>query len=236
MTSSTNPRSSRNSLGDCLNECPLFCDLSPDSLKALDNIIQPISFAKGATLFVQGQLSDGVFILRSGQVKITSVTVSGLVDLLAIAKEGEAIGLSTTVSGRPHVATATAMEMTQGVLIRRDSFLQFIQQHGDAAVRVAKVLADLYDVAQEEKKYFLARQSSAQKLARFVLNWSVHQPEGGDELQLGLTHEEIGHAIGTTRETVTRTLGHLKNRRILVLEGSRLMIHNRTALRHIADA
>ena len=82
----------------------------------------------------------------------------------------------------------------------------------------------------------MVRESAAQKLARLVLNLSAQQPEGGDELHLGLTHEEIGHAIGTARETVTRTLGHLKNRRILVLQRSKLMIRDRSALRHIADA
>jgi CRP-like cAMP-binding protein len=204
-------------------------------MKALDTITKVTSFAKDANLFVQGQLSYGLFILGSGRVKLTSVSVSGSAELLAIASSGEALGLSATVSGRPHVATATAIEITQVVLIRRNSFLQFIQKHGDAAVRVAQVLADLCDTAQEEKKYFLARQSTAQRLARFVLNWAAHHPEGSDHLQLGLTHEEIGHAIGTTRETVTRTLGHLKNRRILALQGSKLMIHNRTALLHIAD-
>jgi CRP/FNR family transcriptional regulator, cyclic AMP receptor protein len=236
MASPIKRRYSRNSLTECLQECPLFRDLSPDSLKVLDNITNVISFAKGSNLFVQGQLSNGLFILRSGRVKLTSVTVGGSAELLAIRSGGEALGLSATVSGRPHVATATAMEITQVVLIRRNSFLQFIHTHGDGAVRVAQVLAELYDAAQEEKKYFLARQSAAQKLARFVLNWAVHEPEGDDRLQFDLTHEEIGHAIGTTRESVTRTLGKFKNQKILALHGSRLMIHDRSALRHIADA
>jgi CRP-like cAMP-binding protein len=236
VASSIGPKLSRTSSMECLQGCPLFCALSPDSLRALDNIIQPILFTKGANLFVQGQPSYGLFILNTGRVKLTSVTVGGSVDLLTIANEGEAIGLSATVSGRPHVATATTMELTQAVLVHQNSFLEFIQAHGDAAVRVAQVLADLYHVAQEEHKHLLVRQSTAQKLARFVLDWSIHQPEDGDELRFEFTHEEIGHAIGTTRETVTRALGSFKNRKILALHGSRLMIQNRSTLKHIADA
>jgi CRP-like cAMP-binding protein len=236
MDSSNKRRFSRNSPIGCFQGCPLFCDLSPDSRKALHTITEVTSFAKGANLFVQGQLSYGLFILDSGRVKLTSVTVSGSAELLAIASGGEALGLSATVCGRTHVTTATAIEIIQVVLIRRDSFLQFIRKHGDAAVRVAQVLAELYDTAQEETKYFLARQLTAQRLARFLLNWAAHQPETGDHLQLGLTHEEIGNAIGTTRESVTRALGILKTRKILALQGSRLMIHNPSALRSIADA
>jgi CRP/FNR family transcriptional regulator len=236
MSLSTFPRFFGNSCAGSLQECPLFCALSSDSLKALDDIIQPISFEKGAALFVQGQRSYGVFVLTSGRIKLTSVTAGGSVNLFAIAKKGEAVGLSATVSGRPHVATATTTEITQTVIIKRDSFLEFIQKHGDAAVRVARVLAALYDTAQEERKGFLIRESAAQKLARLVLQLSAQLPEDGDHLRIGLTHEEIGQVIGTTRETVTRTLGVLKNRKILVLRDSKLMIHNRSALRHIADA
>jgi CRP/FNR family transcriptional regulator, cyclic AMP receptor protein len=236
MSSSIFPRFVGNSCAGPLQECPLFRELSSDSLQALDNIIQPTSFEKDATLFAQGRLSYGVFILISGRIKLTSVTVGGSVDLLAIAKRGEAVGLSSAVSGRPHVATATTTEMTQTVIIQRDSFLEFIRKHGDAAVRVAQVLAELYDVAQEEKKGFLVRESAVQKLARLLLNLSTQLPENGNHLRIGLTHEEIGNMIGTSRETVSRTLGDLKNRNILVLRDSKLIIHDRSALRHIADA
>jgi CRP/FNR family cyclic AMP-dependent transcriptional regulator len=236
MASLTIPRFLRNSYADPLKECPLFGELSRDSLKALKSIIQLRSFAKRATLFAQGQPSYGVFILSSGQVKLTSVTASGSVDLLVIAKRGGVIGLSATVSGRPHVATATTMVITKAVFVDRKPFLKFIQRHGDAAVRVAQILAELYDEAQEEKKHFFGHSSTAQKLARLVLNLSAQQPEDGDHLRSGLTHEEIGYIIGTTRETVTRTLGELKNRKILVLDRSKVMIHNRLALRNIAGA
>lgn len=236
MSSPTYPHFFGNSCAGPLQEYPLFCELSPDSLKALDDIIQPISFEKGTTLFTQGQRSHGVFVLISGQIKLTSVTASGSVNLFSIAKKGEALGLSATVSGRPHVATATTTEMTQTVIIQRDSFLEFIQKHGDAAVRVARVLAELYDVAQEERKGLFIRESAGQKLARLVLDLSAQLPEDSNYLRIGLTHEEIGNMIGTTRETVSRTLGALKNRKILLLRDSMLMIHNRSALRHIADA
>jgi CRP/FNR family transcriptional regulator len=214
----------------------LFCELSPDSLKELDDIIEPITFAKGATLFAQGQRSCGVFVLGTGRIKLTSVSGNGSVNLFAIAKLGGVVGLSATVSGRPHVATATTTEVTQTVHIRRDSFLKFIHRHGDAAIRVAQVLAELYDVAQEERRSSLFRASTAQRLARFVLSLSAQLPEDCGQLHVGLTHEEIGNIIGTARETVSRTLGVLKNRKILVLRCSKLIIHNRSALRNIADA
>jgi CRP/FNR family transcriptional regulator, cyclic AMP receptor protein len=125
------------------------------------------------------------------------------------------------------------LEMTKTVFVHRNPFLPFIQKRGDAAIRVAQVLAELYHVAQERS---FIRESTTQKLARFVLDMSAEQPKDGDCVRFGLTHEEIGNIIGATRETGTRRMGVLKNRKILVLQHSRLMIHNRSALRHIANA
>ena len=55
----------------------------------------------------------------------------------------------------------------------------------------------------------------------------------GTSIKLPLTHEEIAEFIGTTRETVTRTLSEFKNLRLVAVEGSTLMISNRPALETI---
>jgi CRP/FNR family cyclic AMP-dependent transcriptional regulator len=205
-------------------------------MNALEDIVQPIAFRKGTILFGQGEPSYGLFIISSGRVKLTSVTVRGSINLFAIAEGGGAIGLPATVCGRPHVASAITTELTNTVFIRRNSFLQFIKTHGDAAVRVAQVMAEVCHEAHVEMKQFLGRESAAGKLARFVLNLSAQQPEDGDQLRLRLTHEEIGNMIGTARETVTRTLHHMKSRKILRLQDSQFIIYNRPALKHIASA
>jgi CRP/FNR family transcriptional regulator len=78
--------------------------------------------------------------------------------------------------------------------------------------------------------------SAPEKLARLLLDWS----EGGQTTELGtrfrfcLTHEQIGEFIGTSRETVTRTMGAFKHRRLLSFQGSMLTISNRSALANYA--
>jgi CRP/FNR family cyclic AMP-dependent transcriptional regulator len=49
-----------------------------------------------------------------------------------------------------------------------------------------------------------------------------------------MTHEEIGEFIGPSRETITRTLSDFKHRKLVMLEGSTLMISNRVALESYA--
>ena len=49
-----------------------------------------------------------------------------------------------------------------------------------------------------------------------------------------MTHEEIAQMIGSSRETVTRLLSELKKKELIRLEGSTLIIRNRTALEALA--
>ena len=74
--------------------------------------------------------------------------------------------------------------------------------------------------------------SAPEKLARLLLDWSAggKETEQGTQVNLPLTHEEIAALIGTTRETVTRTLSEFKSNQLVAMQGSNLMISNRPAL------
>jgi CRP-like cAMP-binding protein len=49
-----------------------------------------------------------------------------------------------------------------------------------------------------------------------------------------MTHEEMAHRIGASRETVTRLLSDLKKRQLIRLDGPNMIIRDRTALRALA--
>ena len=80
--------------------------------------------------------------------------------------------------------------------------------------------------------------SSAGKLARWLLSWSSshERDSAGREIRIrsSMTHEEIAQMIGSSRETVTRLLSELKKKELIRLEGSTLIIRNRTALEALA--
>jgi CRP/FNR family transcriptional regulator len=73
-------------------------------------------------------------------------------------------------------------------------------------------------------------------VARFLLKWSSNGTvrDGGVRVKLGLTHEEMAELIGTSRETVTRTLSEFKKQRLIELNGSTLLLWNKPALESLA--
>src|SRR6201984_2040016 len=85
----------------CLS-CPhredrLFCNLPPPAVQRLAAITSAAAYPKGATLFVEGQLPRGVFVLCSGRVKLSTSSADGKTLIIRIAEPGEVLGLPATV-------------------------------------------------------------------------------------------------------------------------------------------
>ena len=220
-----------------LKKAEFFCGLSLKALKEFDSIKSSSVYPGGAVLFLEKQDARGVFVLCEGEVKLTISSSEGKTLILRIAKPGEILGLMATFSGEPYELTAETLRPCQVAFVRRDEFLRFIAQHPEASLGIVKLLTAHYHAACEQLKTVGLSASAPEKLARLLLGWSV----GGEETKLGtritlpLTHEEIAEFMGSSRETVTRTLSDFKSRHLVTLKGSTLMIADRPALQACAN-
>jgi CRP/FNR family transcriptional regulator len=226
---------------DCI-ACPLlkdrvFCNLPPKALEQLDAISSSATYPKGAILFVEGQEPRGVFILCSGRVKLFGTAATGKALIFRIAESGEIIGLPSTLSEKPYEVTAEALEPTQANFIRRDQFLGLLRAHGDAALKVAEMLSDIYYATCREVRYLGLASNAVEKLANFLLDLKpAKSREGGNEkIVLTLTHEEIGSMIGMSRETVSRLLASFKKKGLIEVKGSTVLLSKRDALRQLVE-
>jgi CRP/FNR family transcriptional regulator, cyclic AMP receptor protein len=134
--------------------------------------------------------------------------------------------------------TAETLHPCQIAYVRRDDFLCFMGKHPEVYQGAVRQLSTLYSGACEQLRTVGLSASAPEKLARVLLEWSADSKDTkqSTQIKLPLTHEEIAEFIGTTRETVTRTLSEFKNRQLVSLQGSTLMISNRPALETISGA
>jgi CRP/FNR family transcriptional regulator, cyclic AMP receptor protein len=223
----------------CLT-CPqrqdrLFCNLPPAALQRLSQITGSATYPKGATLFVEGQPSRGVFILCNGHVKLSTSSADGKTLILRIAEPGDLLGLPATISGRAYEVTADVIEPTQANFIGHTDFLSFLRDHGDAALRVAQDLSETYQSAFAEMRTIGLSRSVGEKLARFLLDWSANHKsdDGSVKFNLTLTHEEIAQMIGTSRETVTRLFSEFKKKNLLQVKGSSVTLSDLPGLKSL---
>ena len=221
-----------------LRSTGFFCQLSPGAMKDFNAVKSPATYPGGAVLFLEKQDPRGVFGLCGGEVKLSISSSSGKTMILKIAKAGEILGLMATMTGSPYEVTAETLHPCQVAFIRRDDFLRFVAKHPEAYQGVVKQLTTLYSGACEQLRTVGLSASAPEKLARLLLEWSneTEETKQGTPVKMPLTHEEIAEFIGTTRETVTRTLSNFKSRQLVALHGSTLLISNRPALETIGGA
>jgi len=229
-------------IDSCLN-CPvhsqrLFCDLSQGALGELDAISSSAVYPRGAVLFVEGQVPRGVFVICNGRVKLTATAADGKSVIVRVAEPGEIVGLPGTISGKPYELTAEALEPIQANFIPRKDFLEFMKRNGEAALRVAEMLSEIYHEMTQEVRYLGLSHSAAEKLARFLLDLQfVPSREAGaaPRATLTLTHEEIAGMIGCSRETVTRLFASFKREKLVEVHGASILINNKAGLEELLD-
>ena len=215
-----------------------FCRLSSAAMKDFDAAKSSIGYPKGTVLFLEKQEPRGVFLLCAGEVKLSISSSEGKTLILRIAKPGELLGLMPTLTGTPCEVTAEALYPCQVAFVRRDDFLRFVAKHSEAYRNVVKELSSSYQAACEQLRTLGLTSSANEKLARLLLDWSAQGTETkqGTEIKFPLTHEEIAAFIGTTRETVTRTLSEFQDRHLVAQRGATLRIPNRGALESYVSA
>ena len=213
-----------------------FCALPPKSLQALNEIKHVSSYPEGALIFMEGQSARGVYILCQGRVKMMTTHSDGRTFILKIAEPGDVLGLHSVISGKPHEVTVETLQPAQLAFVRRDDFLRFIHDHATACLHAAEHLSRDCEAAYDVIRSIGLSHSASEKLARLLLQWADNGvvASGTIRIKLALTHEEIAQLIGCSRETVTRTLAEFKQKRVLELAGSTLVVRNKPALEQLA--
>ncbi len=132
------------------NGC-FFCDMTGGPQHDFDAISMTGIYPRGAKLFVEGQHPKGVFILCSGSAKLSIGSSNGR-SLMRIAEQGEILGLSAVLSGYLHEDSAEMLESGQVNFIRRDHFLNFLNNQAEASLRVAQHLSYVYAAVHEQMR------------------------------------------------------------------------------------
>jgi len=212
-----------------------FCNLSEASMKTVDHMKHSTSYPEGALVFMEGQAARGVYIICQGKVKLMTTNREGKTLIMKIAGAGEVLGLHSVVSGYPHELTVETLQPTQLSFISREDFLRLIRQHGEACLHAAQHISRDCQSAYEVIRSIGLSHSVSEKLARLLLQLAAdgREVDGTVRVKLALTHEEMAQLIGSSRETVTRTLSDFKKKKIAELVGSTLVVRNKLALKRM---
>ena len=196
------------------------------------------SHAQNVVLFAEKDEARGVFVVLEGEVRVSINSSEGKRLSLRIARKGDVLGLSSTLTGNAYEVTAETLYPAKVAIVGRREFQGFLSRHPEAYTAVIDELSREMTMTCDQLRTVALSASAPEKLARLLLEWSENEQssESCGRVRFSLTHEEIGEFIGASRETVTRTLSNFRHHRLVSFRGSMLEIPNRLALASYANA
>jgi CRP/FNR family transcriptional regulator, cyclic AMP receptor protein len=186
--------------------------LEPTQAAALRALGGRRRYPAGATLFREREASDDVLLVTAGRVKLGCVTSEGREAVLAIREPGDLIGEMSAVDGAPRLATATALEPVEVLALPAATFIAFLERSPGVAMAMVRTLSRRLRDADRKRIGFLAQDTIGRVCARLVElaeRFGAHG-DGGVEVDLSFTQEELAGWTGSSREAVIKALRSLR--------------------------
>jgi CRP/FNR family cyclic AMP-dependent transcriptional regulator len=184
-------------------------------------------FPKKQTIFVQGDLSDAVFYIQKGKVKLTVVSQRGKEATIAILGEGEFFG-EGCLTGQPlRLSSATAMTDCSVMRIEKKAMIEVLhREHAFSDMFVAYLLTR--NIRYEEDLVDQLFNSSEKRLARVLLLLAHFGKEGKPEVAIPkITQETLAEMVGTTRSRVSFFMNRFRKLGFIDYQaGDELQVHS----------
>lgn len=209
-----------------------FRDLSARAISGLELIGSRLRYPGTQVAIREDDQPGSIMLLVKGIVRLSINSQEGRRLILGTAMPGEILGLASAVSNNPYEMTAETQYPCMIQSIPRPAFFAFLALYPAACQNVTRQLCADYKRMHQQLRTLGLSSSAPAKLGRLLLEWCTEgkQTVRGTRIQCSLTHGEIGECIGITRETVSRSLNDFKNRGLVELHGSTLIIPSCSAL------
>lgn len=209
-------------------------DLSDDELDQLKSQSITLHYKKGQSLFIQHKLSEGMFCIKSGQVKVGFETSLGDQMTLKIINNTGTVGQHCLHLDR-NLNSAFCISDTQTCFFPKRIIKKVANSNSLLSNRIISILQE--DIQQLHYVIGNLRSKSIQqRVAEALLHLqSVCGKNNHGYIQIELTKEELSRIVGASVESVFRTLSEFKKLKIIKTNKRKILIINEASLQSMIN-
>jgi len=220
---------------EVLRSVPLFRQVSEPDLLALAQLAREHHHPKGAVIVLHGDAGEALFLIRSGQVKVTVASEDGREVILSVLGPGSFFGEMALVDDEPRSAHVIAMEDTTILQLRREDFRNRLKAAPELGIALLRELSRRLRRADDTIASLMLLDVNG-RIAHLLLELAREEGgEGGSRITRRLTHASIGQMVGASRETVSRTMRNLVLRNVIAVTRREIVLLDPSALRLAAQ-
>lgn len=207
-----------------LRSCQLFIGLPAGDIAAVASFAVQKNLDKGDYLFHEGDRSEGFYVVQKGAVNVHRVNAAGKEQVIHLFRPIESFAEATLATEGGYPADARATEPSTVLLIPKTDFIELLRRHPELALRMLgsmsqhlRVIVGLLDD--------LTLKDMETRLANWLLK-RCPRPIGGGavEIELDRTKRVLAAEMGTTSETLSRTLAKFRDQNLLQVKGNTITL------------
>ena len=211
-------------ISNTLRQCQLFGGAAADDVEAIAAFVVPKALAKGEYLFHEHAPAEGFFVVQSGAINVHRVSPAGREQVISVFRTGQSFAEAAVAGQGGYPADARAIEASTVLLVPKGDFVDLLRRRPELALRMLgsmsqhlRVLVGLLDD--------LTLKDVETRLAHWLLK-RCPRPPGTEpvHIQLDRTKRVLASELGTTGETLSRTLAKFRDDGLLTVAGKTIAI------------
>lgn len=213
--------------------------LIPETRSTLASVSRSAHWTRGSLMHHSDDPADAVYILTSGHIRLYRLGNAAREVTVAVHGPGEVVGLCTLTEGQRHGMYAEAMEDVEAQVVGGENLRSLLRQYPDLGVGFsAQVVRQTRGLQERLSQLVFLEVSQRLALALLALAEENAAEVGDGQLALKgrISHQDLAHTVGSTRETITKLLGEFRSRGLLDLGYRRIVVTDLGGLEAAARA
>ncbi|WP_313893570.1 Crp/Fnr family transcriptional regulator [Psychrobacillus sp.] len=206
------------SVQELLQRFPLFKDLTDSEIKPIVQLAKNRMYRQGTHIFMQDDPLTNVYFIHQGQIKIYRTDMQGKEQIVNVLQQGDMFPHMGFFRKGNYPAHAQVSEDALLIYIPIQLFEEFLVTNPEVCVKIFRILGDkLVDLQNrlEEKILHNTYEQIILLLIRLAKNHGKKVNDTEFSITTHFTNRDLANMIGSSRETVSRTLTYLKKKDLL---------------------
>jgi CRP/FNR family cyclic AMP-dependent transcriptional regulator len=205
-----------------LRNVPLFAVLTENQLEVLTSVVSRRSFPRGTTIIAAGDMTDSLYVVISGRLKVMMTDDDGGEVILAILGSNEFFGEMGLLDDHPRSASVVAIEPCELLSLAKRDFKKCMAENFEMTMTVMRGVVKRLREA-DKKIGSLALMDVYGRVARLLLEMS-ETIDGQKVVTKKLAKQDIAKMIGASREMVSRVMKDLQTGGFIEVKGGSIFL------------
>ncbi len=219
-----------------MRECRLWLAADDEAVRRLVAGARVEDIARGTLLASEGDPAERMALVVSGRLRVYHLSADGRELTFETAEAGDPVGAVAALAGGRYPANVEAATDATVAWVDREDVFALMREQPDAARSI------ITDLAARVVAFTTVATGLAQgvtgRLATFLFQRSLEvgvTTPAGLQVDLGMSKAQLAAALGTVPETLSRTLGKLRDQGVIEVRASDVLVKDVGALARLGS-